>query len=111
MSTSRHVLSSLLVAAIAASAPVVHAEAAVVTHWGAPGYGVTTVRATGAYWAPRPVGPCCYTGAVVAGAAVTAAAVTAATLPRPATVVYTTPAVAVYPAPVVYAPGTYYYVP
>jgi len=110
MNKSRLVLSLLLVAGFAAQAPASHAAAAVVTHWGAPGHGVTTVRATGTYWGPRPVA-CCYTGAVVAGAAITAAAVTAAALPRPAPVVYATPAVAVYPAPVVYTPGTYYYVP
>lgn len=109
MNTSHRFRAFALIAAIATQAPSLHA-AAVVTHWGAPGYGVTTVRTTGTYVGSRPVA-CCYAGAVLTAAAVTSAAVTLATLPRSAPVIYATPAVAVYSAPVVYAPGTYYYVP
>jgi hypothetical protein len=108
MNTTRCVL-ILLLAAIAARGSSAHA-ATVVAHWSSPGYGITTVRTTGAYWGPRPVS-CCYTSAVVAGAAVTATTITATTPPRPAPVIYASPVVTVYPAPVVYAPGTYYYVP
>ena len=109
MNKSRYVLPVLLAAAIGAQVPSAHA-AAVVTHWGAPGYSVTTVHAAGPYWGIHPA-PCCYAGAAVAGVAAVAT-IAAVTAVPPPPVVYAAPVVTVYStAPVVYAPAPYYYVP